>query len=62
VVARLQININEVFFPHELIKEVIDLGNWVLVSSCDFIQGLVIDAECPGSIFLLYQQYWAPTR
>jgi hypothetical protein len=37
VVARLQINLTEVFGPRELIKEVIDLGNQVLVSCCDFI-------------------------
>jgi hypothetical protein len=62
VVARLQINLTEVFGPHELIKEVIDSGNWVPVSDCDFIQGPVINAESPGSIFLLYQHDWAPAR
>jgi hypothetical protein len=62
VVARLHINITEVFGPCELIKEVVDSGNWVPVSDCDFIQGLVINAESPGSIFLLYQHDWAPTR
>jgi hypothetical protein len=37
VVARLQINLTEVFGPIELVKEIINLGNWVLVSECDFI-------------------------
>jgi hypothetical protein len=62
VVARLQINLTEVFGPHELIKEVIDSGNRVPVSDCDFIQSPVINTESPGSIFLLYQHDWAPTR
>jgi hypothetical protein len=55
VVARLQINLTEVFGPCELIKEVVDSGNQVSVSDCDFIQGPVINAESLGSIFLLYQ-------
>jgi hypothetical protein len=55
VVARLQINLTEVFGPRELIKEVVNLGNRVPVYDCDFIQGPVINVESPGSIFLLYQ-------
>ena len=62
VVARLKINITEVFSPRELIKEVVDFGNQVPISDCDFIQSLVINAESPGSIFLLYQHDWAPAR
>jgi hypothetical protein len=53
VVARLHINLTEVFFPHELIKEVIDSGNRVSISDCDFIQSPVINTESPGPIFLL---------
>jgi hypothetical protein len=62
VVAILHINLTEVFGPNELIKEVVDSGNRVLVSDCDFIQSPIINAESPGSIFLLYQHNWAPTR
>ena len=62
MVARLQINLNEVFGPRELIKEAFDSGNRVLVSDYDFIQSLVINVESPGSIFLLYQHDWAPAR
>jgi hypothetical protein len=62
VVARLHINLTEVFGPRELIKEVIDLGNRVPVSDSDFIQSLVINTESPGSIFLLYEHDWAPAR
>ena len=62
VVARLQINLTQVFVPHELIKEVIDLWNQVSFSYYDFIQSLVINAESPGFIFLLYQHDWDPTR
>jgi hypothetical protein len=62
VVARLQINLTEVFGPRELIKEVVDLGNWVLVSDCDFIQSLVINAELSSPVFLLRQHDWALTR
>jgi hypothetical protein len=54
MVARLQINLNEVFGPHELIKEVFDLGNRVSVLNYDFIQGPVINVEPPGPIFLLH--------
>jgi hypothetical protein len=54
VVYRIQINIAEVVGPRELIKEVINSGNQVLVSDCDFIQGLVINVESPGSVFLLH--------
>ena len=62
VVARLQINITEVFGPHELINEVVDSGNQVSVSDCDFIQSLVINAESSSPIFLLHQHDWAPTK
>jgi hypothetical protein len=62
VVAKLHINLTEVFIPRELIKEVINLGNRVLVSDCDFIQSSVMNIESPGSIFLLYQHDWAPAR
>jgi hypothetical protein len=54
VVARLPINLTEVFGPCELIKEFIDSGNRVMVSDCDFIQGPIINVESPSSIFLLY--------
>jgi hypothetical protein len=54
VVARLQINITEVFSPCELIKEVVDSGNQVSVFDFDFIQSPVINVESLGSIFLLY--------
>jgi hypothetical protein len=54
VVAKLQINITELFGPHELIKEVIDSGNRVSVSDYDFINGPIINAKSPGSIFILY--------
>jgi hypothetical protein len=37
VVARLQINLTEVFSPLELVKEIVNLGNWVPVLDCDFI-------------------------
>jgi hypothetical protein len=37
VVARLQINLTEVFVPLEMIKEFVDSGNQVLVPECDFI-------------------------
>jgi hypothetical protein len=62
VVSIFQININEVFCHHELIKEVVDSGNRVPFSNCDFIQDLVINAESSCSIFLLYQHDWAPIR
>jgi hypothetical protein len=62
VVARLQINLTEVFGPCELIKEVVDSGNPVPVSDNDFIQSPVINTESPGSIFILYQHDWALAR
>jgi hypothetical protein len=37
VVAGLQINLTEVFPPLELVKEIVNLGNWVPVPDCDFI-------------------------
>jgi hypothetical protein len=62
VVVKLQINLTEVFGPRELIKDIVDSGNQVPVSDCDFIQGLIINAKLSGSIFLLYQHDWAPAR
>jgi hypothetical protein len=37
MVARLQINLTEVFGSLELIKEIVDSGNRVPVPDCDFI-------------------------
>jgi hypothetical protein len=48
--------------PHEFVKEVVDLGNWVPDFDCDFIHGPIINVESPGSIFILYQHDWASTR
>jgi hypothetical protein len=62
VVARLQINIIEVFGPDDLIKEVVDSRNRVPASDCDFIRSLVINAKSPGPIFFLHQYDWDPTR
>ena len=62
VVAKLQINLTEVFSPPELIKEVVDSGNRVPFSDCDFIQSPIINAKSPSSIFLLYQHDWALAR
>jgi hypothetical protein len=62
VVSILQINITKVFGPCELIKEVVNSGNWVLVPYCGFIQIPVINAESSGLVFLLHQYDWAPTR
>jgi hypothetical protein len=36
VVDEIKINLTEVFGLVELVKEIIDLGNWVLVPDCDF--------------------------
>jgi hypothetical protein len=55
VVAILQINLTELFFPSEMIKEVVDSGNRVLVPDCDFIQGPIVNAESLGLVFLLHQ-------
>jgi hypothetical protein len=60
--SQFQINLAEVFGLCKLIKEVVDLGNRVPISDCDFIQSPVINTESLGSIFLLYQYDWAPTR
>jgi hypothetical protein len=54
VVARIQINLTKVFGPRELIKEVVNSGNRVPVSDCDFIQRLVINAYSTCYIFLMY--------
>jgi hypothetical protein len=62
MVARVYINITEVFGPRELIKEVVNSGNRVSVLDCDFIQGPIINVESPGLIFLLHQYDWVPTR
>jgi hypothetical protein len=37
MVAILQINLTEVFSPLELIKGIVDSGNRVSISDCDFI-------------------------
>jgi hypothetical protein len=37
VVAELQINLTKVQSHLELVKEIINLGNWVMVPDCDFI-------------------------
>jgi hypothetical protein len=37
VVARLHINLTEIFGPLELVKEIVNSGNWVSVLDCDFI-------------------------
>jgi hypothetical protein len=40
VVARLQVNLTEVLGSLELVKKVINFGNWVLIPDCDFFRAL----------------------
>jgi hypothetical protein len=47
VVAGLQINLTELFGPLELVKDIINSGNWVPVPDCDLIQGPIINVESP---------------
>jgi hypothetical protein len=37
VIARLYVNLVEELFPLELVKKVINSGNWVSVLDCDFV-------------------------
>jgi hypothetical protein len=37
VVARLEVNLAEELFPLELVKKVINPGNWVSVLDYDFV-------------------------
>jgi hypothetical protein len=37
VVARLQVNLTEVFYPLELVKEIVNSMNLVPIPDCDFI-------------------------
>jgi hypothetical protein len=61
VVVRLQINLTKVLGPLELVEKVINLGNWVPIPDCDFVQSSVINTKSPGPIFLLYEHDWAST-
>jgi hypothetical protein len=54
VVARLEINLTEVFSPLEFVKEIVNSGNWVPILDCDFISGSVINAKTLGFVFLMH--------
>jgi hypothetical protein len=59
MVAKFHINLTEVFFPLELIKEIVDSGNHVPVPEREFFWGLVIIIESLGLVFLLHRHDWA---
>lgn len=62
VIIKLKIYIIEVFGPLEMVQKVINLWNWVPVLKYDFFQGPIINGESQGSILLLHEYNWAPTR
>jgi hypothetical protein len=62
VVARLQINITKLLGPLDLVEKVVNLGNWLSLPKYNFVHSSVINIECSGPIFILYEHNWAFTR
>src|SRR3954463_10996776 len=44
VVPRSEVNLGEHLGPIELIKQIFNLGKWILVLDCNFIEGAVVNA------------------
>jgi hypothetical protein len=61
VVAKLQVNLAKKLGSLELVKKVVNSGNWILIPDCDFFKVPVINAESPNLVFLLYEYNWALT-
>jgi hypothetical protein len=55
VIARLQIDLVEELGTLELVKKIVNLGDWVSVLDSDFIQGSIINTKPLRSILLLHQ-------
>ena len=53
VVSMLEINSGEESSPARAIKEVGDVGEWVTIFLCDFVEAPEIDTKLEGTIFLL---------
>ena len=56
VVPRSEVDLGEHLGPIELIKQIFNLGKWILVLDCNFIEGAVVNAQEDGSVLLGHKQ------
>mgnify|MGYP005835591863 CR=1 FL=1 len=50
VVPRSEVDLGEHLGPIELIKQIFDLGKWILVLDCNFIEGAIVNAHADGTV------------
>ena len=56
VVPRSEVDLGEHLGPIELIKQIFNLGKWILVLDCNFIEGAVVNAQADGTVLLCHKQ------
>ena len=56
VVPRSEVDLGERIGPIELIKQIFNLGKWILVLDCNFIEGAVVNAQADGTVLLCHKQ------
>jgi hypothetical protein len=58
MIARAKIYLGEYFGSHQLIKQYINAGQWILILDGYRIERAVIDTQSQTLILLLYEQGW----
>ena len=55
VITRLQINLDEIFFPFDLVQNIINPWDRVPIPDSDLVQHPIVNTKSPSPILLLYQ-------
>jgi hypothetical protein len=58
----LEINLREYTCTTELVKHVINLGQWILVLDSHFVEGLIVNAYPLGDILFRDNYDWCSPR
>jgi hypothetical protein len=61
VIPELQFDLAEIFFPFELVQNVINPWDRVFILDSDLVQCSIVNTESPSPILLLHQHDQAPT-
>ena len=56
IVPRLEVDLGKHLGMIQMIKQVFNLGEWILVLDCNFIEGAIINAQADGTVLLCHKQ------
>lgn len=55
MITKLQVNLDKIFGPLELVQKVVDPWDWTPILDNDLVQNPIVNIESLGAFLLLYQ-------